>query len=81
MIGPGCHIGEFVIVEQDVILGAECVLEPYVMVKRWTTMGDRNRFGAGTILGTDPLDKGFTGERSYLRIGSATTASTASTAR
>lgn len=70
MIGPGCHIGEFVIVEQDVILGAECVLEPYVMVKRWTTMGDRNRFGAGTILGTDPLDKGFTGERSYLRIGS-----------
>jgi UDP-N-acetylglucosamine acyltransferase len=40
------------------------------MVKRWTTMGDRNRFGAGTILGTDPLDKGFTGERSYLRIGS-----------
>lgn len=70
VIGPGCSIGEFAIVEQDVVLGAECVLEPYVMVKRWTTMGDRNRFGAGTILGTDPLDKGFTGERSYLRIGS-----------
>ena len=28
-----------------------------------------NEISAGTVLGTDPLDKGFTGERSYLRIG------------
>ena len=33
-------------------------------------MGDRNEISAGTVLGTDPLDKSFTGERSYLRIGS-----------
>jgi UDP-N-acetylglucosamine acyltransferase len=32
-------------------------------------MGDGNEISAGTVLGTDPLDKGFTGERSYLRIG------------
>jgi UDP-N-acetylglucosamine acyltransferase len=32
-------------------------------------MGDRNQVSAGTVLGTDPLDKAFTGERSYLRIG------------
>lgn len=70
VIGPGCQIGEFCIVEQDVVIGAGCILEPYVMVKRWTTMGERNRFGAGTVLGTDPLDKNFTGERSYLVIGS-----------
>ena len=31
--------------------------------------GERNEISAGTVLGTDPLDKGFTGERSYLRIG------------
>ena len=33
-------------------------------------MGDRNEVSAGTVLGTDPLDKNFTGERSFLRIGS-----------
>ena len=33
-------------------------------------MGDRNEISAGTALGTDPLDKNFKGERSYLRIGS-----------
>lgn len=70
VIGPGCRIGEFVVVEQDVTVGAGCVLEPYVMVKRWTTMGERNEISAGTVLGTDPLDKNFSGQRSYLKIGS-----------
>ena len=46
------------------------MLEPYVFIKRWTTMGDGNEISAGTVLGTDPLDKNFKGDRSYLRIGS-----------
>ncbi len=69
-IGARTRIGEFCIVEQDVSIGADCMLEPYVFVKRWTTLGERNEISAGTVLGTDPLDKNFTGERSYLRIGS-----------
>jgi UDP-N-acetylglucosamine acyltransferase len=69
VIGPQCVIGEFCVIESDVILGAETRLEPYVYIKRWTTLGDRNEISAGTVLGTDPLDKNFTGERSYLRIG------------
>ena len=69
-IGPGVRIGEYCIVDPDVTIGAGCVLEPYVYVKRWTTLGERNEIGAGTVLGTDPLDKNFDGARSYLRIGS-----------
>jgi UDP-N-acetylglucosamine acyltransferase len=68
-VGPRTVIGEFCVVESDVVIGAACRLEPYVYVKRWTTMGDDNEISAGTVLATDPLDKGFTGERSYLRIG------------
>jgi UDP-N-acetylglucosamine acyltransferase len=68
-VGPGATIGEFCVVERDVEIGAECLLEPYVYVKRWTTLGPKNEISAGTVLGTDPLDKDFTGERSYLRIG------------
>jgi UDP-N-acetylglucosamine acyltransferase len=68
-IGPQVHIGEFAIVEEDAEIGAHCRIEPYVYVKRWTTLGERNEISAGTVLGTDPLDKHFTGERSYLRIG------------
>ncbi len=68
-IGPQTIIGDYCVIESDVVIGAFCRLEPYVYVKRWTTIGDRNEISAGTILGTDPLDKAFTGERSYLRIG------------
>ena len=68
-IGPGTSVGEYCVIERDVSVGAGCRLEPYVYIKRWTTLGDRNEISAGTVLGTDPLDKAFTGERSYLRIG------------
>lgn len=69
-VGPATRIGEFCVIESDVAIGANCLLEPYVYIKRWTTMGDRNEISAGTVLGTDPLDKNFDGARSYLRIGS-----------
>jgi UDP-N-acetylglucosamine acyltransferase len=69
VIGPGVVVGEFSVIEQDVTIGAGTRLEPYVYVKRWTTLGARNEISAGTVLGTDPLDKNFAGARSYLRIG------------
>src|SRR5258706_10221344 len=68
-IAAGVVIGDFCVVEEDVVLGAGCFLEPYVYIKRWTTLGKRNHISAGTVLGTDPLDKGFKGDRSYLKIG------------
>src|SRR5437016_13374960 len=68
-LGAQTVVGEYCVIEDDVCIGPFCRLEPYVYVKRWTTLGERNEISAGTVLGTDPLDKGFTGERSYLRIG------------
>src|SRR5258708_18569619 len=69
-IAPDVSIGDYCVIEPDVVIGAGCRLEPYVYVKRWTTLGEANEISAGTVLGTDPLDKNFAGERSYLRIGS-----------
>ncbi len=69
IIGADVVIGDYAIVEEDVIIGDDCQLEPHVYVKRWTSLGVRNRISAGTVLGTDPLDKNFSGARSYLSIG------------
>src|SRR6202162_3982853 len=69
VLGAGVVVGEYAVIEQDVVIGAETRLEPYVYVKRWTTLGERNEISAGTVLGTDPLDKNFSGARSYLKIG------------
>ncbi len=68
-VGPGSRIGEYCVIESEVSIGADCRLEPHVYVKRWTTLGDGNEISACTVLGTDPLDKNFRGERSYLFIG------------
>lgn len=68
-IGARTVVRDYCVIEEDVSIGADCLLEPYVFVKRWTTMGDGNQISAGTALGTDPLDKNFTGARSYLIIG------------
>jgi len=73
VIGEGVVIGEYAVIEQDVVIGAQTRLEPYVYVKRWTTLGERNQISAGTVLGTDPLDKNFKGECSYLKIGNGNT--------
>jgi UDP-N-acetylglucosamine acyltransferase len=69
VIGAGVVVGEYAVIEQDVVIGACTRLEPYVYIKRWTTLGERNEISSGTVLGTDPLDKNFKGDRSYLRIG------------
>lgn len=69
VVGARVEIADFCVVEPDVTIGDGCSLEPHVYIKRWTTLGRRNRISAGAVLGTDPLDKNFTGERSYLRIG------------
>jgi UDP-N-acetylglucosamine acyltransferase len=69
LIGPAVRIGEFCVIESDVVIGPRCVLDPHVYIKRWTTLGEDNQIGAGTVLGTDPLDRNFAGDRSYLHIG------------
>src|ERR1700731_4744730 len=69
VIGAGVRIGEFCVIEVGGAIGAAGLREPYVYVKRWTALGARNEISAGTVLGTDPLDRGFSGARSYLRIG------------
>ncbi|HLG99797.1 MAG TPA: acyl-ACP--UDP-N-acetylglucosamine O-acyltransferase [Bryobacteraceae bacterium] len=68
-IGPQVTISEYAVIEPDVIIGAFTRLEPYVFVKRWTSIGERNEISAGTVLGTEPLDKNFKDQRSYLKIG------------
>jgi len=69
-IDPSTVIGDYCIIEQDVEIGADNRLDPFVMVKRYTTLGAGNHLYSGAQLGTDPLDKKFQEEEpSYLRIG------------
>jgi len=76
-IHPGAHvhpttvIGAYCIVEDDVEIGAHNRIDPFAIVKRYTTVGEGNHIYSGAQLGTDPMDKKFHEENaSYLRVGS-----------
>lgn len=68
-IGPRVVVGDYSVIEDDVVVGAGCRIDSHVLLKRWTTLGEDNQISSGAVLGSDPLDKSFGGDRSYLRIG------------
>src|ERR1035437_3821772 len=72
-IAENVAIGPFCIIEDEVEIGAGTVLDSHVVIKRYTSLGENNHLHAGVLLGSDPEDKHFSGERSYLRIGSGNT--------
>ncbi len=40
-IGPNASIGSYVVIEEDVEIGSDCVLKPFVMLYRGVKIGDR----------------------------------------
>jgi UDP-N-acetylglucosamine acyltransferase len=68
-IAEDVSIGPFCIIEDEVEIGAGTRLDSHVVIKNYTTLGRDNHLHMGVLLGSDPEDKHFTGERSYLKIG------------
>ncbi|MBN9503555.1 MAG: acyl-ACP--UDP-N-acetylglucosamine O-acyltransferase [Armatimonadetes bacterium] len=62
-------VGPFCDVQAGVILGAGTKLDSHVTIKGGTTIGERNYFGQGSIIGGDPQDRKYKGEPTYLTIG------------
>lgn len=62
-IGPYCIIG------REVALGRGTVLHNHVVVQSLTTIGEDNMIYPFTVLGADPQDRKWDGERAYCVIG------------
>ena len=62
-IGPG------VVIDEGVELGAHCIVGPHVYLTGLTTIGDRNCFHAGSVIGDAPQDLKYDGTPTRLRIG------------
>ena len=57
------------IIEDDVIIGPDCEIGAYAVIKRFTRIGARNRIFEHAVLGGEPQDLKFRGEQSFLEIG------------
>jgi len=57
------------IIEDHVNIGVNCEIGAYAVIKSFTRIGDRNRIFEHAVIGGEPQDVKFRGERSYLEIG------------
>jgi len=68
-IGRGARIGPYAVVEDEVVIGAGTEIGAHAVIKRYTSVGERNWIFEHAVLGGEPQDVKFRGERSSLVIG------------
>jgi UDP-N-acetylglucosamine acyltransferase len=63
------RVGPYAVIDEGVEIGTECVVGPHVYLTGLTTIGARNRFHAGCVIGDAPQDLKYKDEPTRLRIG------------
>jgi|SRR5665213_98998 len=66
------EVGPFAIIGDDCTLGDGCVISARVTLERYVTLGRNVKVGVGSVLGSDPQDLKFKGERTTVEIGDNT---------
>jgi len=68
-IHPSVRVGPYAVIDESVELGADCVIGPHVYLTGLTTIGARNRFHAGCVIGDAPQDLKYQNEPTRLSVG------------
>ena len=63
------EVGPYAVIDEGVEVGAECSIGPHVYLTGRTTIGARNRFFAGCVIGEAPQDLKYRNEPTGVRIG------------
>jgi UDP-N-acetylglucosamine acyltransferase len=69
LLGADVRIDAYAVIEGDVAIGAGCEVGAHAVIKKYTVMGERNRIFEHAVLGGEPQDVKFKGEKSTLVIG------------
>ena len=72
-LGPGVTVGPYSVIEDDVIIGENTQIGSHVFIHSGTRMGKNCRVFKGAVVGTDPQDLKYAGEKTTLEIGDETT--------
>lgn len=69
VIGDNVTIHPFVYIDSDVVIGDGCEIMSYTSIIHGTRMGKNNKIYQGSIIGADPQDFRWKGEKTYCEIG------------
>lgn len=68
-LGADVRIGPYAVIGPDVAIGDGCEIGAHAVIHGPTRIGRHNRIHAHAVLGGDPQDKKFKGERTELVVG------------
>ena len=68
-LAEGVRVAPYAVIEDDVEIGEACEIGAHAVVKRFTSLGRRNRIYEHATLGGEPQDVKFKGEASRLVVG------------
>ena len=68
-LDPTVEVGPYAIIDGSVEVGPDCIIGPHVYLTGLTSIGPRNRFFAGCVIGEAPQDLKYQGVPTRLRIG------------
>ncbi|MEO8880747.1 MAG: acyl-ACP--UDP-N-acetylglucosamine O-acyltransferase [Gemmatimonadaceae bacterium] len=71
-IGEDVEIGAFAIVGPECVIGDGCLIASRATLEKLVTLGANVKVGSGSIVGGDPQDLKFRGERTFVEIGDRT---------
>ena len=71
-VGNNVTIGPFTIIEEDVEIGNNVEIRSSAYIAAGTRIADNCRIHSGVVIGTEPQDLKFKGERTYVYIGENT---------
>lgn len=72
-LGQNVTVHPFAYIDADVEIGDNCEIMPYVSIISGTRMGSGNKIYNGSIIGANPQDFRWKGEKSYCIIGNDNT--------
>lgn len=72
-IAEGIEAGPYSVIEEDVTMGPNCKIGPHAYICNGTSIGADCNIHKGAVLGDEPQDTAYKGERSYLKIGERNT--------
>ena len=71
-LGADVEVGPFAIIGDECVIGAGSVIAARATLERFVTLGRNVKIGIGSVLGGDPQDLKFKGERTTVEIGDNT---------
>jgi len=68
-IDPTVEVGPYAVIDAHVRIAAGCTIGPHAYLTGWTTIGENCRIHYGAVIGHEPQDVKYGGERTFCRIG------------